>query len=117
MVIDVYRFLNPYDLNYTWKVHSLQKRSRIHLAFANQNLMKHTRCPREVSDMVMVRVDFEKVERSHGIFKCPSELRLDISYQDKIHSTIREWLIDRQPESENRDFRALLNLSLRLSLL
>ena len=60
--------------------------------------MKHTWCPREVSDhaMVMVRVDFET------IFKCPSELHLDISYQHIIHSTIRKWLIDSQPESEEK---------------
>ena len=39
LFIDVYRFLNPYDLSYTWKVHNSQKRSRIDLAFANQNLI------------------------------------------------------------------------------
>ena len=52
LFIDVYRFLNPYDLSYTWKVHNSQKQSRIDLAFANQNLiigireMKQTWCPR-----------------------------------------------------------------------
>ena len=30
--IDVYRFLYPYDLSYTWKIHNTQKRSRIDLA-------------------------------------------------------------------------------------
>ena len=79
LFIDMYRFLNPYDLSYTWKVHNTKKRSRIDLAFANQNLissireMNHTWCPHEVSDhaMVTVRVDFEMIDRGHGIFKCP----------------------------------------------
>ena len=66
--------------------------------------MKYTWCQREVSDhaMVTVRVDFETIDRGHGIFKCPSELHLDVSYQNIIHSTIRKWLIDSQPESEER---------------
>ena len=44
--IDVYRFVYTYDLSYTWKVN--EKRSRIYIALANQNLisgvswMKHT---------------------------------------------------------------------------
>ena len=48
LFIDIYRFLNPYDLIYTWKVYNSEKRSRNDLAFANQNLinsireMKHT---------------------------------------------------------------------------
>ena len=52
--------------------------------------------------MVTVRVDFETIERGQGIFKCPSELHLDVSYQHIIHSTIRKWLIDSQPESEGK---------------
>ena len=52
--------------------------------------------------MVTVRVDFETIDRGHGIFKCPSELHLDVSYQHIIHSTIRKWLIDSQPESEEK---------------
>ena len=50
--------------------------------------------------MLTVRVDFETIERGHLIFKCSSELHLDISYQHIIHSTIRKWLIDSQPEAE-----------------
>ena len=42
------------------------------------------------------------IEPGHGIFKCPSELHLDVSYQSIIHSTIRKWLIDSQPESEEK---------------
>ena len=66
--------------------------------------MKHTWCPREVSDhaIVTVRVDFETIDRGQGIFKCPSELHLDVSYQHIIHSTIRKWLIDSQPETEEK---------------
>ena len=66
--------------------------------------MKHTWCPREVSDNAMGRitVDFETIVRGHGIFKCPSELHLDVGYQHIIHSTIRKWLIDSQPESEEK---------------
>ena len=75
LFIDVFRFLNPYDLSNTWKVHNSQKRSRIDLAFANQNLisgireMKHIWCQQEVSDhaMVTVRLDYETIDRGHGI--------------------------------------------------
>ena len=42
------------------------------------------------------------IDRGHGIFKCPSELHLDVSYQHIIHSTIRKWLIDSQTESEEK---------------
>ena len=64
--------------------------------------MIHTWNSKEVSDyaMVMVRVDFETIKCVQGIFKCPSELHLDVSYQHIIQSTIRKWLIDCQPESE-----------------
>ena len=79
LFIDVYRFLHPYDLSYTWKVHNSKKRFGIDLAFANQNLingireMKHTWYPREVSDhaMVTVKVDFETIEHGIGLFRCP----------------------------------------------
>ena len=66
--------------------------------------MKRTWCQHEVSDhaMVTVRVDFETIDRSQGFFKCPSELHIDVSYQHIIHSTIRKWLIDSQPESEEK---------------
>ena len=37
--IDVYRFLYPYDLSYTCNIHNTQKRSRIDIALANQNLI------------------------------------------------------------------------------
>ena len=39
VLIDVYRFLHPYHLSYTLKIHNTHKRSRIDLAFANQNLI------------------------------------------------------------------------------
>ena len=52
--------------------------------------------------MVTVRVDFETIDLGHGIFKCPSELHLDVSYLSIIHSTIKKWLIDSQPESEEK---------------
>ena len=52
--------------------------------------------------MVTVKVDFETIERGQGIFKCPSELHLDRSYQHIIHSTIMKWLIDSQAESEEK---------------
>ena len=58
--------------------------------------------------MVKVKVDFETIERGHGSFKYPSELHLDTSYQHIIHSTIRTWLIDSQPESEEK--QRLLNI-------
>ena len=37
--IDIIRFLHPYDLSYTWRLHNSQKRSRINNALANQNLI------------------------------------------------------------------------------
>ena len=66
--------------------------------------MKHIWCPIEVSDhaMVMVRIDFETIDRGHDVFKCPSELHLDVSYQHTIHSNIRKWLFDCQLESEEK---------------
>ena len=79
--------------------------------------MKHTWFPREVSDhaLVTVRVDFETIDRSHGTFKCPSELHLHVSYQHIIHSTIRKWLIDSQPESEEKQ-RLLSIIEIKLSI-
>ena len=47
------------------------------------------------------KVDFETIERGHGIFKRPSELYLDVRYKHIIQSTIRQWLIDSQPELED----------------
>ena len=37
--IVVCRFLHPYDQSYTWKVHNSQKRSRIDIVVASQNLL------------------------------------------------------------------------------
>ena len=37
--IFVYRLLHPYDQSYTWKVHNSQKRSRIDIVVASQNLV------------------------------------------------------------------------------
>ena len=65
--------------------------------------------------MVTVRIDFETIDRSQGIFKCPSELNLDISYQHIIHSTIRKWLIDSQSESEEKQ-RILSIIEIKLSI-
>ena len=97
LFIDVYRFLYPYDLSYTWNVHNSQKRSIIDMSFANQNLISGIRemndiwNSKEVSDhaIVMVRVDFETIECSHGMIKYSSDLHLDVSYQHMIHSTTR----------------------------
>ena len=80
--IDVYRFLHSCDLSYVWKVHNTQKRSRIDIALANQNLisgvtgMTHTWNQSKYSDhtMVTVVVDFETIDKGYGLFKCPSEL-------------------------------------------
>ena len=73
--IDVYRFLHPYDLSYTCKVHNIQQPSRIYIALGNQNLisgvtrMKHTWKQSKYSDhaMVTVVVDFETIEKGHGM--------------------------------------------------
>jgi len=66
--------------------------------------MNQTWNPKDVSDhaIVTVKVDFEMMERGQGIFKCPSELQLDESYQNIIHNMIRKLLIDSQPESEEK---------------
>ena len=66
--------------------------------------MNHAWNPKDVSDhaMVMVKVDFKTIERGQGIFKLPVELHLNKSCQHIIHSTIRKWLIDSQPESEEK---------------
>ena len=47
--------------------------------------------------MVTVNVDFGQF-----IFKWPSELHLDKSFQHIIHNTTRKWLIDSQPEFEEK---------------
>ena len=109
--IDVYRFFHPYDLSYTWKIHNTQQPSRIDFALANQNLirgvtgMKHTWNQCKYSDHVMVTVvvDFESIEKSYGIFKCPSEqLHHDVDYQAIIKSMITKCLLEEQQESETR---------------
>ena len=104
--IDVHRFLYPYDLSYTWKVN--EKRSRIAIALANQNLisgvagMKHTWNQSKYSDhaMVTVVVDFETIDKGYGLFKCPSELHHDVNYQAIIKSTITKCLLEEQEETE-----------------
>ena len=64
--------------------------------------------------MVTVRVDFETIERGHDIFKCPSELHLDTSYQH-IHSTDRKLLIESQPEAEeNQRFLTTIESKLKI---
>ena len=83
---------------------------RIDMAFANPSLisgirdMNHFWYRKEVSDhtLVSVKMDFETTERGHGIFRCPSELHLDPSYQCIIESSVKKWLIDRQPESDEK---------------
>ena len=65
--------------------------------------------------MVTVRVDFEMIDRGQGIFRCPSELHLDVIYRHIIHSTIRKWLIKCQPESEEKQ-RLLSTIETKLSI-
>ena len=52
--------------------------------------------------LVSFSVDFETIDRGHGIFKCPSELHHDPSYQKIIESMVKKWLIDSQPESDEK---------------
>ena len=59
--------------------------------------------------------DFETIERGQGIFKCPSEIPLDVSYQHNIHNTIRKWLTDSQPESEEKQ-RLMSIIETKLSI-
>ena len=107
--IDVYRFLYPYDLSYTWKKND-EQRSRIDIALANQNLisgvtgMEHTWNQRKYSDhaMVTVVVDFETIDKGYGLFKCPSELHHDVNYQAIIKSTILKCLIEEIEESDEK---------------
>ena len=108
--IDVYRFLHPYDLSYTWRK-SNEKRSRIDIALGNQNLisgvtgMKHTWNQSKYSDhaMVTVVVDFETIDKGYGLFKCPSELHHDVNYQAIIKSTIIKCLLEEQEETDERN--------------
>ena len=66
--------------------------------------MNHYWYRKEISEhaLVSIRVDFETIERGHGIFRCPSELHLDPSYQCIIQSLVKKWLIDSQPESDEK---------------
>ena len=88
----------------------LNNKSVVDLAFASPSLisgirdMNHYWYRKEISDhaLVSIKVDFETIERGHGIFRCPSELHLDPSYQNIIESTVKKWLIDSQPESEEK---------------
>ena len=94
--------------NYTWKINNTQKRSRIDLALANQNLisgvtgMKHTWNQSIYSDhaMVTVVVHFETIDKGYGLFKCPSELHNDVNYQAIIKSTIQKCLLEEMEETE-----------------
>ena len=52
--------------------------------------------------MVSLRVGFDTIDRDQGIFKCPSELHLDVNYQSIIKSTITKCLIEEQPETEEK---------------
>ena len=77
-----------------------QKRSRIYLAFANQNLisriteMRHTWNNQDILDQAMVSIseDFETIFRDQGLFKCPTELNFDDSYQNIIRSNIAKFI-------------------------
>ena len=105
--IDVFRYLHPHGLSYTWKVYNTQKRSRRDITLANQNLissvtgMKHAWNHSSYSDhaMVIIVVDLETIEKGYGIFKCPLELHHDLNYQGIIKSTITKCLLEEQPES------------------
>ena len=103
-------WLHHFDLSYTWEIHNSQKKSRIDLAFANQNLvsgvteMRHIWNQSSLSDhaMISISVDFETIERGKGIFKCSLELHLDVNYQNIIHRTIKQHIIDGQLESKTK---------------
>ena len=58
---------------------------------------------------------FKTIEGGQGIFKGPSELHLNVSYQHIIHSTIRKWLIDSQPQAEEKQ-RLLSIIESKLSI-
>ena len=107
ILIDSYRNLHPYDLSYTWRIYNSQENH----VFANQILiggvkvMKHFWNQSNLSDyaMISILVDSETI-RVRSIFKCPSELHLDIKYQ----------LIECQPESETKqNEKACRNFSWR----
>ena len=52
--------------------------------------------------MVSISMEFETILHDQGLllFLCPSELHLDESYQNIIHSTISKQIIKNQPDSE-----------------
>ena len=91
-------------------LHNTQKRSRIDIALANQNLisgvtgMKQTWNQSSSSDhaMVTIVVDFDTIKKGYGIFKCPSELQPDVNYQAIIKSIIK-CLLEKQPERDTRN--------------
>ena len=68
--IDAFRLLHPIDLSYIWRVHNSQKRSRMDITLANQNLMigvtamKYILKQSSYSNhaMVSLLVDFETIE-------------------------------------------------------
>ena len=80
------------------------------MAFANPSLISgirdvnHYWYRKAISEhaLVSVRVDFETIERGHGIFRCPSELHLDPSYQSIIESSVKKWLMDSQSEPDEK---------------
>ena len=98
------------------KTLNTQKRSRIDLALANQNLirgvtgMKHTWNQSKYSDhaMITIVIDFETIDKGYDLFKCPLELHHDVNYQAIIKSTITKCLLEEQEETEERN--NLLNL-------
>ena len=52
--------------------------------------------------MISILVDFETIQQGKEIFKCTSELHLDASYENIIHSTIWKHLIECKPGSEEK---------------
>ena len=52
--------------------------------------------------MILISMDFEIIKKGQDIFKCPSELHLNVNHQNIIHSYISKHLIDCQPESDEK---------------
>ena len=66
--------------------------------------MKHIWNQSNLSDYatISISVDSETIEKVGRIFKCPSEIHLDVNYQSIIRSTNRRQLIECQPASETK---------------
>ena len=87
-------------------MHISQKRFRIDIALANQNMVSGVTAMRHIwnqlsySDhaMVSLTVDFETIDRCQGIFKYPSEVHEDVNCQSIIKSTITKCLIEELPK-------------------